>query len=347
MMPPERPVGGAPGPHSVAARRGGRVAEGIIDGVRPLSAGLAAAALALALAACGGGRAVGAVPRPSTSTPTPTPTPACRSALAAGLHTLTLGGRSTLVEVPTGSGLHPLVLDLHGYGELATQQDSYTGLSGAGAAAGVVVLTPQALGTPPAWNFPQRTAVLPDDVAALTEEVDYAEAYLCADPDHVVATGYSDGADMADTLACARPGLVTAVVGVAPSVVPPGGCTGPVRVVEIHGTADPVVPYAGGGGERPAPFEGLEAQPVAARMAFWAQLDHCGTPPRELALAPDVQESRYPGCPVDLITELGAGHTWPGATRPRPEFGPTVEDFSATQLVIAVATGASAPLLGW
>ncbi len=224
MMPPERPVGGAPGPHSVAARRGGRVAEGIIDGVRPLSAGLAAAALALALAACGGGRAVGAVPGPSTSTPTPTPTPACRSALAAGLHTLTLGGRSTLVEVPAGSGLHPLVLDLHGYGELATQQDSYTGLSGAGAAAGVVVLTPQALGTPPAWNFPQRTAVLPDDVAALTEEVDYAEAYLCADPDHVVATGYSDGADMADTLACARPGLVTAVVGVAPSVVPPGGC---------------------------------------------------------------------------------------------------------------------------
>lgn len=259
---------------------------------------------------------------------------------------MTLAGHYTLVEVPPGVGRHPLVLDLHGYGEYAAQQNSYTNLSAAGSAAGVEVLTPQGLGSVPVWDFPERTAILPNDVAALSAQIRYAEQNLCAAPGHVVAAGYSDGADMADTLACAAPGLVDTVVGVAPSRVPPG-CQQPVRVVEIHGTADPIVPYDGGGGDRAYPFDGLVAQPVATRMAFWTALDHCTAAPVQVPLVADVTETRWPGCPVDLLTETGAGHTWPGATRLRPQFGATIEDFSATTLVLEVATGNSQALLGW
>lgn len=315
----------------------------------------AAAALGVLAAGCATSGQVTSSPAPPVATRTrsasaaatsPATAPACQPALTPGLHTLTLAGRYTLVEVPPGAGRHPLVLDLHGYGEYAAQQNSYTNLSAAGAAAGVEVLTPQGLGSVPVWDFPERTAILPNDVAALSAQIRYAEQHLCAAPGHVVATGYSDGADMADTLVCAAPGLVDTVVGVAPSRVPPG-CQQPVRVVEIHGTADPIVPYDGGGGDRAYPFNGLVAQPVATRMAFWTTLDHCTAAPVQVPLVAEVTETRWPGCPVDLLTETGAGHTWPGATRLRPEFGPTIEDFSATTLVLEVATGNSQALLGW
>jgi polyhydroxybutyrate depolymerase len=264
------------------------------------------------------------------------------SRLAAGLHrrSLRAGGvrRTYLLEVPRsvpGRRL-PLVLDLHGYDESAAEQDAYTGLSAAAARRGVYVVTPD--GYQHRWNFVRRPAVGPDDVRFLTTLLSALTSVVCYDPHDVVVTGFSDGADMANVLGCARPGRLAAVFAVAPSIVPRPCRRTPPTMIEVHGTADPVVPFAGGGGDRPFPFQGTEAVAAATRMNVWARLNSCSTPVSSMVAA-GVSMTRW-HCPRGRIVALyaidGGGHTWPGAS-PRPEFGATNEAVSATRAVLSLA----------
>lgn len=287
--------------------------------------------------------------RPQVITPSRTPTPAVATTSPAGpgcppvhagtsARTLTAGGvqRSYLLAVPPQRGPRPVVIDFHGYQQSARQQDSYTGLSAAGTRTGFVVLTPD--GYRGQWNFVRRAAVGPDDVAFTEAMLADAATVTCLDPSHIGATGMSDGADMADTLGCALPGRISAVVPVAPSVFPVTGCTAPVSYLEIHGTADPIVPYTGGGGDRPPPFEGTEAQATSARFLRWAQLDGCG-PGSTHALVAGVSVSDA-SCPsgrqVQLVSVDGGGHTWPSAIGPPPVagLGATTTAISADVLVL-------------
>lgn len=60
--------------------------------------------------------------------------------------------REYLLTVPPPTGdLMPVVLSLHGYGQDAAQQDSYTGLPAAAQASGVLLVTPEGAGH--RWNF--------------------------------------------------------------------------------------------------------------------------------------------------------------------------------------------------
>ena len=244
--------------------------------------------------------------------------------------------RSYLLAIPPQGGPRPVVINFHGYQQSARQQDGYTGLSAAGTRAGFVVLTPD--GYRGQWNFVRRAAVGPDDVTFTEAMLADASRQACLDPHHVGATGISDGADMADTLACALPGRISAVIPVAPSVFPLTGCTPPVNYLEIHGTADPIVPYGGGGGDRPPPFEGTEAQAVAARFLRWAQLDGCGAATQHALVAGvTVSEANCPtGRQVQLVTIEGGGHTWPSAVGPPPVagLGVTTTAVSADVLVL-------------
>ena len=181
-------------------------------------------------------------------------------------------------------------------------------------ARGFVVLTPD--GYQGRRNFVRRAAVGPDDVA-FAEAARRAATQACLDGHRITATGMSDGADMADTLACALPGRLAAVAPGAPSVFPLTGCQAPVSYLEIHGSADPIVPYSGGGGDRPPPFQGTEAQPVTTRLQRWQQLDRC-PPAASVRRSPHatVLDSSCPaGHDVELLTIDGGGHTWPDAGR--------------------------------
>jgi polyhydroxybutyrate depolymerase len=243
--------------------------------------------------------------------------------------------RSYLMAVPATSGPSPVVIDYHGYQQSARQQDAYTGLASAGTRAGFIVLTPD--GYRGQWNFVRRAAVGPDDIAFAVAMLDDAEQHACVDIHRVTATGMSDGADMADALACALPGRVAAVAPVAPSVFP-AGCAAATSYLEIHGTGDPIVPYGGGGGDRPPPFEGTEAQPVLQRYGRWQALAGC-PPATRSVLAADVTQLRS-SCPggrdVSLVTVAGGGHTWPGAVGPPPApgLGATSTQISADQVIL-------------
>lgn len=318
--------------------------------------------LLVALAGCGAAGSSSAqthvsqpVPtiRPKILTPTPTSAPPTSSsttpavvggvrcpepAPGTSVRTVSVAGisRSYLLSIPAQEGPRPVVIDYHGYQQSAHQQDAYTGLSVEGTREGFVVLTPEGYGG--RWNFVRRVAVGPDDVAFAQAMLSDAATHACLDQHRVGATGMSDGADMADTLACALPARIAAVAPVAPSVFPLTGCNAPVNYLEIHGTADPIVPYAGGGGDRPPPFQGTEAQSVPSRLAQWGRLSACshGTTSTLAAGVTALQLACPAGHQVELLSISGGGHTWPGAVGPPPAagLGVTSTAINADQVVL-------------
>ncbi|HEY5143965.1 MAG TPA: PHB depolymerase family esterase [Solirubrobacteraceae bacterium] len=318
-----------------------------------LAAVVAAGAAAL-IAGCGSGSGsaartttMGAAPAGTVATgrtttgAAPAPPPSCGArGFGAGTarHTLVSDGvgRSFRLELPPGYDGHhrlPLVLAFHGYQGSADDFERSTGLEREGARRAVIVATPD--GVARQWNFVRRGAVGPDDVAFSARLVRLLEHDACADSARVYATGISDGGDMADTLACALPATFAAVAPVAASVSPVP-CAPGSSVLEIHGTGDPIVPYEGGGGDRPPPFDGTEAQPVSRRMARWAALNRCAAVPGRAAVASGVVRSlwRCPaGVAVELLTIVGGGHTWPGGV-PDPTLGATSTAISANRAIL-------------
>src|SRR5665647_2699142 len=127
-------------------------------------------------------------------------------------------------------------------------------------AAGMLAVLPQGAGPAKSWNLSDTTGN--DDVALLSALVTQLAATECADPDRVVITGISDGGDLAVFAACALPGRVQAVVTVAASIDPRVGCHR-LRIVAVHGDADPVDPYRGKPGQ-----PGFLATPPAAAAAI-------------------------------------------------------------------------------
>jgi polyhydroxybutyrate depolymerase len=299
------------------------------------------------------------VPRPVSS---PAPVSGCVSGqrLAAGATNQTISsggvGRSYLLAVPApakGVTALPVIVNFHGFNESALTQENYTHLAEDGTKAGYIVVTP--LGVHNRWNFVRRAAVGPDDVTFVSALLTDLSVRTCIDTSRVFATGMSDGADMAVTLGCALPARIAAVVAVAASVTPATCGPSPPSMLEIHGTADPVVPYGGGGGDRAAPFQGTTAQPVQSRLATYATRAGCtGTGTWQPSVT-GTRLLRWSGCPgtidVGLLAVTGGGHTWPGAA-PRPTLGPTATTFSANEVILtffgshakaAAAAAAAAP----
>lgn len=242
--------------------------------------------------------------------------------------------RSYLLSVGAGVGPRPLVVVFHGFDQNGQWMDRYTQLPRDGAAAGFAVATPD--GYAERWNFPRRRSVGPDDVRFVRDMVGAIGEKLCLDRRNVFVTGFSDGADMADTVACADP-QIRAVAGVAASV-PVHACSHRVDVLQIHGDADPVVPFEGGGGDRPPPFQGEEAVSVDAQMTAWRAVNGCSVSRAARTRLPGgIIEIRALGCAsrrsVLLIVVPRGGHTWPGATFALP-YGATNHALSATTRVL-------------
>ena len=195
-------------------------------------------------------------------------------------------------------------------------------------AAGVLAVLPQGAGAAKSWNFSGTTGY--DDLGFLSALVTQLTATECADPGRVVITGISDGGDMAAFAACTLPGRFRAVVTVAASFMPRTGCH-PIRIVAVHGDADPLDPYRGGPDGRP----GYPAIPPATTaITAWADLGGCGSGTTS-RVAPDVMTTTYP-CGAQLVTVNGGGHTWPGGAPVNPSLGLTTSEYDATATVLGL-----------
>ena len=291
---------------------------------------------AVAVSACGGGAGsaatTGTVAGASTAPTTGAPpgavgSPGCGTGAPGGSGTLDIdvGGhrRVVVVHVPTGysGAVHvPLVLNLHGSGATAVDQEAFTGMDATADTDGFIVAYPQGLipdDTGFDWNVPGEPLVggravpagSPDDVTFLTDLVGSLEARYCVDPARVYATGFSGGARMASQLACDASGIFAAVAPVSGLRRPtPCPARRAVPVIAFHGTADPVDPFAGHG----AAYWTYSVPSAAAR---WAAQDGCGATPAGRAGA-GFTLTTYAGCRDRAVVELyavtGEGHEWPG-----------------------------------
>ena len=203
-----------------------------------------------------------------------------------------------------------MIIDFHGGNQSAAEQEQYTELGVYGASHGFIVATPN--GTNGLWNFTGSEPGLPDDVGFTKAIAAFVGLGGCSDG-RVYTAGISDGADMAVAAACAVP-AVRAVFAVAPSITPRVACT-KKSYLEVHGDADPIVPYLGSAN---GSFADTPSRPVLSRLPFWTNGCQGPTPGIQPADGTVVQTWSCAGRTVSLYTVDGGGHTWPGAPGQEP-----------------------------
>ena len=250
-------------------------------GRRPLAALVACAAALVAcaaLAACGG---TGREPAPGANAAT-----AGGSARAACTGTVgaTVPGAPlrTILRVPPTARGHraPLVLALHFATGDGARMEQQTRLTPEAARAGFAIAYPTAT----SGGFWQAS-----DLPKLAATIAAVERAACIDRGRVYVLGWSNGGGMASLVACRMAGSVAAVALFAPGVDSGERCapSRPISVLEVHGTADDIVPYADGRGF----------------IGGWAARDGCGPAPATSALGATAARLRWRGCRGNVAVE--------------------------------------------
>ena len=170
-------------------------------------------------------------------------------------------------------------------------------------------------------SVPDRQGV--DDVGFLVALADRLTQDFGIDRGRVFATGMSAGAFMANRLGCARADVFSAIAPVAGTLGSAFPCapSQPVSVLQIHGTADNVVPFNGG------PMVGRggasDILPAPAMAQRWRELNGCPAPVED-SPAPSVHRFTSAGCgggtEVAFVQIDGGGHTWLDASQASGQF---------------------------
>ena len=237
----------------------------------------------------------------------------------------------------------PLVLGFHGHGSSPAAFERFTGLSRLSDARGFIAVFPQGEVGPDGfvgWNTSRDKDPKTDDLGFVRALLAELRGTLCLDPRRIYATGFSNGGGFTAVLACDLADRIAAFAPVAGDYYPqPGGChpSRAVALLEIHGTADSIIPYAG------SAWLGYPAVPTW--LAAWAARDGCTRGPVNTPIEPGVTQETWgvcdPGGAVVHYQLIGGGHAWPvaaqattttpSATR-TPTRGPT---FDATAAIWA------------
>jgi polyhydroxybutyrate depolymerase len=256
---------------------------------------------------------------------------AAATAAAATNHIQVAGiDRTYTAYVPKGApppGGFPLVVALHGGGMDGAAMARLTQFDAVAERLGFVVVYPD--GVDKHWNDGRATIRNPqDDVGFIAALIVQLRQQYPIDAGRIHATGISNGALFAQRLGCELAQQIAAIAPVAGTMpadlAPRCRPARPVAVLQIGGTADPIMPFDGGavkdfGGRG----EGGTVLSFADTGAFWARANGCrGMGPSFSlpAIAPldptRVSTAAYNFCaaagPVRRITIQDGGHTWPG-----------------------------------
>lgn len=231
-----------------------------------------------------------------------------------------------------GSKPVPLILNLHGYTSNAIQQEFYTNFAPISDTANFLMVYPDGtapLGSP-FWNAGITGS--PDDVLFLSELLDNLEQDYNINNRRIYSCGMSNGGIMSYYLACNLSSRITAIASVTGSMFKAWFNTcnplRPIPVMEIHGTADNTVPYAGDG----------NFTPIDSVVKKWVTHNNCNTVATTFSV-PNSSTSdnstavnyKYSGgtngSTVELYKVTGGSHSWPGTL---PIFANTNQDFSAS-----------------
>ena len=245
--------------------------------------------------------------------------------LSSGSHTLSLAvgdlTRTFIVDVPPGKAVanRALVLVYHGANDTAANTVDETDLLQQVTARGDVIVFLQ--GYEDTWNegsgsTAARTAHV-NDVAFTADVLARMRKLTSFDPSRVAAVGFSNGAIMVEDLGCRLSGRISLIVPVEGQIttVQSSTCSlaRPESVYEIHGTADPTIPYNGGYFSTSVGYDTVLSAPNS--VARWAQLDGCTAGPTTTTPSSTISLSTYSKCRggavVTLETIAGGTHAWP------------------------------------
>ena len=245
---------------------------------------IALAGCAIVVAACGSADREGTgSASPARSAPSAASTQAaCAKRRSPSSSSVPGAPLRTILRVPEPQRVRkaPLVVALHFATGTGARMEQQTGLTSQARRAGFAVAYPTATSN----GFWQ-----PSDLPKLEQTIAAVERATCIDRSRVYVLGTSNGGGMASLAACRMADTVAAVVLFAPAVGFAERCSPSraVSVLEVHGTADTIVPYAGG----------------RAFISAWARRDGCTAEPTTTRLGARASRLEWKGCRDDARVE--------------------------------------------
>ena len=240
----------------------------------------------------------------------------------------------------------PLVVNFHGLGSNGPQQSAYTAYPVLAEEENFIVVHPTGLTSAQglnSWELPQFDELGRDDVAFTRALLEDVKKWVCVDTDRIYSTGMSNGGFFSAVVACELSDVFAATFSVAGMTHAPGCVPAqPIAMGLIHGTADAVVAYSGGGSTLLSQLEeGTEEYAVAEAFFLQSMPDEIAefaadfgcNESTESAVSADLLLRRFGGCDdenveVVFYTVQEGQHVWPGA--PGSESS-TTTDFDATR----------------
>ena len=225
----------------------------------------------------------------------------------------------------SGSDSVPLVFSFHGFGGNAEDQMTDYDFRPIADTAGFLVAYPQGLAAGPGvttWNIGSNTSGT-DDIGFTAAMIDSVSEMFLVNRSRVYATGMSMGGFFSIHLAGRLSEKIAAIASVSGTMtqgtLDASSPVHPTPFLQIHGTADLLVPYAGN------PLY-LSVEEV---LNYWIGYNQCDTTPLVTQLADldatdgsTVEHFVYgdgdQGVTVEHLKISGGGHTWPGGTDGRP-----------------------------
>ena len=177
----------------------------------------------------------------------------------------------------------PLLVVFHGLREAATWLANQTQFDALAGKRGFVVAYPNALEAQK-WQA--------HDVPHIRSFIDKVVKRVCADPDRVYLTGFSNGATFAYLAGCGLRDQVAAIAPVSGSYHSNGTCAGAMPTLEIHGR-DPWT----------------DTVPVLVDET--KRRNDCADPPVATTVARGITRTRWPGCDLERLYNRRIGHEWP------------------------------------
>ena len=265
--------------------------------------------------------------------------------------------RSYIVHVPpqaSGEGALPVILNFHGAGSNATQQEHYSGMDATADRDGFVAVYPNGTGRGTrmlTWNAGGCCAYAAfheiDDVGFTRALIDDLATRVRIDRARVYATGISNGGMMSFRLGVEASDRIAAIAPVEGAlVVQTSGPARPMPLMLFNSLDDRYVPYNGRVGllGRLSHKTAYPSVPsVDEEVARWRSFDGC---PRDPQVAPALKgapsspdegksATRYEwgpcagGTRIVLWKLAGSGHVWPGAGLNVVWLGPATQVINA------------------
>ena len=234
-----------------------------------------------------------------------------------------------LLRPSTVTGAAPVVFVLHGGAVADGRQTFRYDFQLLGERDGVVTVHPSGNGA--GWNDGRDTPFLlarggaADDVAFFRAMIDGLIAEGVADPARIYLTGGSNGGmmtmrlvcELADRIAAAAPFVALLPTRLQDRCMP----SRPVPIMLLLGTADRMMPFAGGGVAAMSGDDRGTVLSAAATLEFWRRRNHCAGAVARAPLADvdpadgtRVRSERSTDCAaaVEALIVEGGGHRLPG-----------------------------------